>query len=52
MKIYDREVVASEDGVSVEVTDLTETNFTFVCRPGENVASYRVDVYPLAILYN
>lgn len=52
MKVYDREVVASEDGVSVEVTDLTETNFTFVCRPGENVASYRVDVYPLAILYN
>lgn len=52
MKIYDREVVASADGVSVEVTELVETNFTFVCRPGDNVASYRVDVYPLAILYN
>lgn len=52
MKIYDREVVASEDGVSVEVSELTETNFKFICRPGENVASYRVDVYPLAILYN
>lgn len=52
MEIHDRKVIATADGVSVEVTDLTETNFTFVCRPGENVASYRVDVYPLAILYN
>ena len=52
MQIYDRKVVATADGVSVEVTELTETNFKFVCRPGENVASYRVDVYPLAILYN
>lgn len=52
MLIYQNEVKASPDGVSVEVTDLTETNFVFTCRPGANVASYRLDVYPLAILYN
>lgn len=52
MTIYDKKVTASADGVSMEVTELTETNFKFVCRPGKNVASYRIDVYPLAILYN
>ena len=52
MLIYQNEVKASPDGVSVEVTDITETNFVFTCRPGANVASYRLDVYPLAILYN
>ena len=52
MTIFNMDVKSSPDGVSVEVIDVTETNFKFVCRPGENVASYRVDVYPLAILYN
>lgn len=52
LKIYNQGVVATADGVSVEVTEITETNFKFICRPGDNVASYRIDVYPLAILYN
>ena len=52
MLIYQNEVTSSPDGVSVKVTEITETNFIFTCRPGENVASYRLDVYPLSILYN
>lgn len=52
LSIYNMEVENTADGVSVEVTEVTDTNFRFVCRPGDNVASYRVDVYPLAILYN
>lgn len=52
LSIYDGKVENNADGVSIEVTEVTETNFKFVCRPGANVASYKVDVYPLAILYN
>lgn len=52
LAIYDTKVANTADGISVEVTEVTENNFKFVCRPGANVASYRVDVYPLAILYN
>ena len=52
MHIYKEKVQNTADGVSVEVTEITESNFKFVCRPGDNVASYRLDVYPLAILYN
>lgn len=52
MKIYDTECVASDAGVSVEAFDITENNFSFTLRPGKDVASYRLDVYPLAVLYN
>lgn len=52
MDVYNSKVLNTADGVTVEVTEVTETNFKFVCRPGENVASYRIDVYPLAVLYN
>lgn len=52
MEIYDGELINSADGVSVEMLEVTENNFKFACRPGKNVASYRIDVYPLAILYN
>lgn len=52
MDIYDHRLETTPDGVSVEVTEVTPTDFTFVCRPGQNVVSYKLDVYPLAILYN
>lgn len=52
LAIYDTKVENTADGLSVEVTEVTENNFRFRCKPGPNVASYRVDVYPLAILYN
>ena len=43
---------ASENGVSVNVTSLTEQNIVFEAKPGLAVNSYRVDVYPKALLYN
>lgn len=39
-------------GVEIEVTGVQEKNFQFVCRPGELVQSYRLDVFPLCRLYN
>ena len=43
---------ASENGVSVNVTSLTEQNIIFEAKPGLAINSYRVDVYPKALLYN
>ena len=45
-------VEADADGVSVAVKDVTNSSVTFECRPGANVQSYRLDVIPLAMLYN
>ncbi len=50
--VYNGLVKATADGVSVEVTHKDPRNVKFICRPGENVASYKLDVYPLAIFYN
>lgn len=41
-----------DNGVSVNVTSLTEQNIVFEAKPGLAVNSYRVDVYPKALLYN
>lgn len=49
---YENKVVASSEGVSLEVTQITNNNFVFVARPGEFVQSYRLDVFPLCRLYN
>ena len=40
------------DGVSIEVTSLSEKDFTFVCRPGSAVKSFKVCAFPLSGLYN
>lgn len=39
-------------GVEIEITGVQEKNFQFVCRPGELVQSYRLDVFPVCRLYN
>ena len=49
---YQNVVNASSDGASIEVTKVENQNFVFTVRPGEAVQSYRMDVYPLAHLYN
>ena len=49
---YENKVEASNEGVSLEVTSITNNNFVFVARPGEFVQSYRLDVFPLCRLYN
>lgn len=40
------------DGVTIEITAKETNNFKFQVRPGANVQSYRLDVYPLCRLYN
>ncbi|MBO5661836.1 MAG: BACON domain-containing protein [Tidjanibacter sp.] len=40
------------DGVTIEITGKDTSNFKFQVRPGANVQSYRLDVYPLCRLYN
>ena len=49
---YQDKVVATKDGASIEVTKIENRNFVFNVVPGEAVQSYRLDVYPLAHLYN
>ncbi len=45
-------VEGSEVGVSIEVTKVEDMNFVFELRPGPLVQSFKLDVYPLAQLYN
>ena len=47
-----KSVEADGDGVSIYIKNVTNSNVTFECRPGANVESYRLDVIPLAMLYN
>lgn len=42
----------SDVGVTIEVKQLAPQNFVFELRPGPMVQSFRLDVYPLAHLYN
>lgn len=43
---------AGANGVTINVSDVTEDNVVFNLVPGSAVKSYRVDVYPKAMLYN
>ena len=47
-----RIVEADGDGVSISIKNVTNSNVVFECRPGANVCSYRLDVIPLAMIYN
>lgn len=48
----DLKAEGSEVGVTIEVKQLETQNFVFELRPGALVQSFRLDVYPLAHLYN
>lgn len=39
-------------GCEIEVTGVQHNNFQFVVRPGAEVVTFRLDVYPLCRLYN
>ena len=43
---------AADNGVSINVSDIKENNLIFNLVPGKSIKSYRVDVYPKAMLYN
>lgn len=45
-------VEGSEVGVTIEVTKVEDRNFVFELRPGAMVQSFKMDVYPVAQLYN
>ena len=42
----------SDVGVTIEVTKVEDNNFVFELRPGAMVQSFKIDVYPLAQMYN
>lgn len=42
----------SDVGVTIEITKVEDNNFVFELRPGAMVQSFKMDVYPLAQLYN
>ncbi len=44
--------VGSDVGVTIEVKKVEDQNFIFELRPGAMVRSFKLDVYPLASLYN
>lgn len=43
---------AGENGVTINVSSVEERNIVFNLVPGSKIKSYRVDVYPKAMLYN
>lgn len=43
---------AEDNGVSINVTSVKEKNIVFNLVPGAAIKSYRVEVYPMAMLYN
>ena len=42
----------ASDGVAIQVLAKENFNIQFVCRPGLRAKSFRLDVYPLSVLYN
>lgn len=43
---------AGKNGVTINIVETTENNIVFELVPGEVVKSYRMEVYPKALLYN
>lgn len=43
---------AGDNGVTINVSDIKEKNIVFNLVPGKAVKSYRMTVYPKAMLYN
>ena len=41
-----------DDGVTIEVTEVENETFILNLKPGKYIQSYKLDVYPLAMLYN
>ena len=52
LNVQDDGFEAGDNGVSINVSDVKENNILFNLVPGSAVKSYRVEVYPKAMLYN
>lgn len=46
------EPVVASDGVAIQVMAKENRNIKFACRPGLRAKSFRLDVYPLSVLFN
>lgn len=52
LNVHDEGFDAAANGVSINVSEIKDQNIVFNLVPGSAVESYRVDVYPKAMLYN
>lgn len=52
LEIQEEGFTASDNGVSINVSSVKEQNIVFNLVPGSAVKSYRMTVYPKAMLYN
>ena len=52
LRYTDLKYIGGDNGVSIEVTEHKSNSIKFVCKPGSDIKSYRVNVYPIASLYN
>ncbi|WP_300728809.1 hypothetical protein [uncultured Bacteroides sp.] len=52
IEAYNMEAPGSERGVQVKVEEVTANNVKFTCVPGASARSYRIDIYPVATLYD
>lgn len=52
LNVQDEAFEAGENGVTINVSAVEEKNIEFNLIPGSAIRSYRVDVYPKAMLYN
>lgn len=52
VRYVDTKFIGSANGITIEATDVTSDNVKFNCKPGADVVSYRVQLYPLGSMYN
>lgn len=51
IRYVESKYIGTDTGVSVEAS-VTSDNIKFTCKPGEEISSYRLQVYPLGSMYN
>lgn len=51
IRYVESKYIGSDNGVSVETT-IESNNLKFTCKPGKDISSYRLQVYPLGSMYN
>lgn len=52
IRYVETKYIGSENGVTIEATEVTSDNIKFTCQPGADVVSYRVQLYPMGAAYN
>lgn len=52
LRYTESKYIGAAEGVTIEVDTPMSDNIKFVCKPGADINSYRVQVYPVGSLYN